>query len=79
MQKPDRLLDRLLTAVIMTAMMVFMVTLTVTYLNLGFAGDFLMQWAKAYFISWPIAAIMAFLVTPIARRATNRIMSARSN
>jgi hypothetical protein len=74
-----QMLDRLLIAVIMTAMMVFVVTLTVTYLNLGFRGDFVMQWARAYFISWPIAAIMAFLVTPMARRATNRIMGARSN
>jgi hypothetical protein len=73
-----QMLDRLLIAVIMTAMMVFVVTLIVTYLNLGFRGDFAMQWARAYFISWPIAAIMAFLVTPMARRATNRIMSARS-
>jgi nucleoside permease NupC len=73
-----QMLDRLLVAVIMTAMMVFVVTLIVTYLNLGFRGDFVMQWARAYFISWPIAAIMAFLVMPMARRATNRLMRARS-
>jgi nucleoside permease NupC len=73
-----QMLDRLLVAVIMTAMMVFVVTLIVTYLNLGFRGDFVMQWARAYFISWPIAAIMAFLVMPMARRATNRLMGARS-
>ncbi len=66
---------RLILAAIMTAMMVFMVTLVVTYINLGWRADFVAQWAKAYIISWPIAATTAFLVMPMARRATDRIMS----
>ena len=44
--------------------MVFMVTLLVTYLNLGFEPDFLVQWVKAYFIAWPVAATTAFLIMP---------------
>jgi hypothetical protein len=58
----------------MSAMMVFMVTLLVTYLNLGLRPDFLFQWAKAYFIAWPVAATTGFLTFPIARRATDEIM-----
>ena len=66
--------SRFVLAAIMSAMMVFMVTLLVTYLNLGFRADFLGQWIKAYFIAWPIAATTGFLVMPMARRATERIM-----
>jgi hypothetical protein len=58
----------------MTAVMVFMVTLIVTFINLGLRADFLMQWAKAYIIAWPIAAGTAFLVMPASRRLTDAIM-----
>ncbi len=61
-----QLLARFILATLMTAMMVFMVTLVVTYINLGFRADFLAQWVKAYFISWPIAAGTAFAIMPAA-------------
>jgi hypothetical protein len=67
--------SRLLLAVLMSAMMVFMVTLLVTFLNLGLRPDFLAQWAKAYFIAWPVAAGTAFFAFPIARRAAERIIA----
>jgi hypothetical protein len=69
-----QLVARLVLALIMTAVMVFMVTLIVTFLNLGLRADFLAQWAKAYFIAWPIAAVTAFLVMPSARRVTEGLM-----
>ena len=69
-----QVLARLILAVLMTAVMVFMVTLIVTFINLGLRADFLAQWATAYFIAWPIAAITAFLVMPSARRLTDTIM-----
>ena len=47
---------RLILSLMMSSVMVFMVTLLVTYLNLGFVSDFLVQWMKAYFVAWPIAA-----------------------
>jgi len=65
--------SRFILAAVMSAMMVFMVTLLVTFLNLGLRPDFLYQWAKAYFIAWPVAAITGFLVMPMARRATEKI------
>ena len=45
-----------------------------TALNLGFPADFLVQWAKAYIIAWPIAAITGYLVMPMARRFTTRVV-----
>jgi hypothetical protein len=65
---------RFILAAIMSSMMVFMVTLVVTYVNLGLRPDFLLQWVKAYFIAWPVAATTGFLVMPMARRATDGIV-----
>jgi hypothetical protein len=65
---------RFILAAVMSSMMVFMVTLIVTYLNLGLRHDFLLQWVKAYFIAWPIAATTGFLVMPMARRAADEIV-----
>jgi Protein of unknown function (DUF2798) len=38
-------------------------------------SDFLLQWTKAYFIAWPIAATTAFFIMPPARRLTDRIVA----
>ena len=62
--------------IVMTAMMVFMVTLLVTIINLGFPPDFLWQWAKAYVLAWPVAAVSAFFAIPAARRITGLIVAA---
>ena len=60
---------RLILALLMSSVMVCMVTLLVTFLDLGLRSDFLLQ---AYFIAWPVAATTAFL--PSARRLTHRIV-----
>lgn len=66
---------RLILAVLMSSVMVFMVTLLVTFLNLGLVPDFLTQWAKAYVIAWPVAASTAFAIMPRAHRLTDRIVA----
>ena len=66
---------RLIFALLMSSVMVFMVTLLVTFLNLGLRQDFLIQWVKAYGIAWPVAAATAFLIMPPARRLTERIVA----
>ena len=66
---------RLVLAITMTSMMVFMVTLVATYMNIGLRPDFLMLWVKAYFVAWPIAAGTAYLVMPMSQRFTARMMS----
>ena len=66
---------RFILAAMMSAVMVCMVTFLVTSLNLGFQRNFLMEWVKAYFIAWPVAAITAFLIMPMARRLTEHIVA----
>jgi hypothetical protein len=66
---------RLILALLMSSVMVCMVTLLVTFLDLGLRSDFLIQWVKAYFIAWPVAATTAFFIMPSARRLTDRIVA----
>jgi hypothetical protein len=65
---------RLVLALIMSAAMAFMVTLLVTFINLGLRRDFVFLWLKAYLIAWPIAAATAYLFMPVARRLTDRLV-----
>ena len=67
--------SRLILSTVMSSVMVLMVTLLVTFLNLGLRSDFLLQWAKAYAIAWPVAAATAFMIIPGARRLTDRIIA----
>jgi antibiotic biosynthesis monooxygenase (ABM) superfamily enzyme len=66
--------ERFILGATMSSMMVFMVTLVATYLNLGPRPDFVLLWAKAYIVAWPVAACTAYLVMPLAQRVTKRIV-----
>jgi hypothetical protein len=66
---------RLILAATMSSVMVLMVTLIGTIVHLGFVADFLLQWAKAYILAWPVAAGTAYLIMPMARRFTTRIVT----
>ena len=64
-------MTRLVLVTTMTAVMVAMVTLIATLLNLGLHAGFVLQWAKAYIVGWPIAAATGYLIMPSARRFTD--------
>lgn len=66
---------RIILVTSMTAIMVLMVTLVATLVNIGLRSDFLLQWIKAYLVSWPIAAMTGYLVMPAARRFTTRVVN----
>jgi hypothetical protein len=65
---------RLVQVLLMSSVMVAMVTLLVTYLNLGLRAGFVVQWVKAYFIAWPVAAVTGFTIMQPARRLTELIL-----
>lgn len=56
--------------VVMAAMMAFIMTGFVTWLNLGWTPDFFGNWARAFVFAWPIASMAAFLALPIAPKIT---------
>jgi hypothetical protein len=68
-------LERLVLILLMTAVMVFAVTFVATTVTLGFTPDFLWQWGKSYLIAWPVAAATGFVIMPVMRRVTTRILN----
>ena len=62
--------------VVITAIIVFVVSGTLTFFNIGWRNDFVLRWWSAFAIGWPIAAGTAYLTTPFARRLTQRIVAA---
>lgn len=69
--------ERFILVTAMSSVMVAMVTLVATWLALGARHDFVLQWAKAYIIAWPVAILTGFLVLPTARRVTTWILTTR--
>lgn len=64
---------RALTGALMTLVICVIVTFVATWLAVGFDPTFLRQWAKAFVVAWPIAAVTAFFVLPGARRLGERL------
>ncbi|NOU52304.1 DUF2798 domain-containing protein [Pseudoalteromonas sp. JBTF-M23] len=52
-----------------------LMTLWVTYINLGITSHFLLNWGKAFILAWPAAAVVSFFSAPIAQKLTNKLMS----
>lgn len=65
---------RFIFPVLMAAVMAFLMSGLVTWLNLGFSSDFLARWMTAFFIAWPCASGAAFIAIPTARKATDAIV-----
>ena len=72
-EDPMEVRVRALTAALMTIVMVAIVTFVATWLALGLDPDFPRQWAKAFVVAWPIAAVTAFFVMPGARKIAERL------
>ena len=66
---------RLILVTTMTAVMVLMVTLIATLINIGLRHDFVLQWMKAYVVGWPVAALTGYVIMPMARRFTTRVVA----
>jgi len=45
----------------------------ITYINTGMDSEFLIRWSKAWVVAFPIAIIAAFIVTPFAKRISDKI------
>lgn len=56
--------------IVMAAIMAFIMTGFVTWMNLGFTADYVGNWAKAFVFAWPVASVSAYLALPIAPKIT---------
>ncbi|MDQ8023061.1 MAG: DUF2798 domain-containing protein [Moraxellaceae bacterium] len=64
----------LLFSACMAAVMVPVMTFVVTFVNIGFVGDFVFQWFKAFVIAYAVACPMIFFFAPAVRRFTTRLL-----
>lgn len=55
---------RVLFSLFMSLVLSSLMTLWVTWINLGFAPDFLTKWGIAFLLAWPAAGTISFLFSP---------------
>ncbi|PWB16095.1 MULTISPECIES: DUF2798 domain-containing protein [unclassified Comamonas] len=70
----NALKQRFLSSVIMSMLLSGLMTAWVTWLNLGFVGDFLSRWLHAYLLSWPAAFTIVVLLAPAVQRLSWRMV-----
>lgn len=55
--------------------MVGIVTFVTTASNFGFTGNFLANWGKTYLIGYLAAVPAIYMLAPIARKITSRLLA----
>jgi uncharacterized protein DUF2798 len=66
---------RFIFPIFATAVVVFVASAAVTYVNIGLRPDFVRRWLSAYIVGWPVAAVIAFFAFPLLRRATMLVVT----
>lgn len=59
---------------VMGAMMVFLMTLVITLVNLGWGEHFFAAWVKSFIIAYVVAVPVIFFVAPAARKITSKLL-----
>ncbi|MBN4082276.1 DUF2798 domain-containing protein [Mariprofundus ferrooxydans] len=65
----------ILFSFVMSFFLSALMTLWVTYINLGIPAQFIEYWVKAFLLAWPVAALIAFVMAPLAKSITNYLLS----
>lgn len=71
---PFPLKFRLLSSALMSLMLGGLMTGWVTWLNMGFASDFLPRWGKAFVCAWPAAFFIVVLIGPSVQRLSLHLL-----
>ncbi len=66
----------LVFSMLMGAMMIFVMTLVITLVNVGYSGAFLRTWMKAFAIAYIVGVPVIFFLAPVARKITTGIVGA---
>lgn len=67
MQIPHKYAGVAIGAIVSTVMS-FLMSLFVTYMNIGLRSDFLELWIPAFAAAWPMAFCLAIVITPLAKK-----------
>jgi hypothetical protein len=69
---------RLVHSAMMSFVLCFLMTCWVTFINLGITEHFIMQWSRAFSLSWPAAFIIAFFTGPVVMKIAMKLISPRN-
>ncbi len=58
----------------MGAMMISLMTLVITFVNVGLVPDFVARWARAFLIAYVVGVPVIYFLAPTARRLTTRFV-----
>ena len=61
-------------SVVMGAMMISIMTFVITLVNVGWSAQFLGNWLKAFTIAYVVGVPVIFLLAPVARKLTGRLL-----
>jgi predicted membrane channel-forming protein YqfA (hemolysin III family) len=64
----------LVFSLIMGAMMIFLMTLVITFINVGLIDSFFRLWMKAFGIAYVVGVPVIFFLAPVARKLTGRVL-----
>lgn len=76
MSKLPNHLFHLVFSIIMSGIMVTAMTFVITWANVGLNPNFLLQWLHAAGVAFPVAMPLVYLVAPIARKWTAKLVEA---
>ncbi len=68
----------LLFKVFLTLIMSLLMSVTITFVNIGLHQDFLIKWAIAFLAGFAISFPATLIAVPVARRAVKRITNAKA-
>ena len=68
---------RVLFSLVMSFFLSLLMTLWVTYINLGTPAQFMEHWARAFLLAWPAAGFISFFAAPLAKRITSYFLSCK--
>ncbi|MPY26213.1 DUF2798 domain-containing protein [Shewanella sp. YLB-07] len=66
--------QRIVFSLLMSFVLSLLMTLWITWINLGLAPNFLWLWAKAFILAWPAAATISFLFAPKVHNLSEKIV-----
>ncbi len=64
----------LVFSIIMGAMMISLMTLVITFVNVGLVEDFIGRWLRAFLIAYVVGVPVIFFLAPMARKMTARFV-----
>ena len=64
----------LVFSLVMGAMMICLMTLVITFVNVGLTAHFFRLWIKAFGIAYLVGVPVIFFLAPVARKLTGRLL-----